>query len=87
MEYIRNEILVRSSKPNPDKLDCIVQAITSVFPSVKCRVLLCPYIDPECLAGMLYNESQLNAEFLKKLTSVYEYLFSHIRPKSNMYTV
>ena len=80
-EYIRNEVLVRSSKPNPDKLDCIVHVITSVFPSVECRMLPCPSIDPDCLADMLSNESQLNAEFLKELTSVYEYLFSHIRPK------
>lgn len=80
-EYIRNEVLVRSSKPNPDKLDCIVHAITSVFPSVECRMLPCPSIDPDCLADMLSNESQLNPEFLKELTTIYEYLFSCIRPK------
>ena len=80
-EYIRNEVLVRSSKPNPDKLDCIVHAITSVFPSVECCMLPCPSIDLDCLADMLSNESQLNVEFLKELTSVYEHLLSHIRPK------
>ena len=80
-EYIRNEVLVRSSKPNPDKLDCTVHAITSMFPSVECRMLPCPSIDPDCLADMLSNESQLNPEFLKELTAIYEYLFSCIRPK------
>ena len=80
-EYIRNEVLVRSSKPNPDKLDCIVHAITSVFPSIECRMLPCPSIDPDCLADMLSNEPQLNADFLQELTSVYDYLLSHIRPK------
>jgi hypothetical protein len=80
-EYIRNEVLVRSSKPNPDKLDCIVHAITSVFPSIECRMLPRPSIDLDCLADMLSNEPQLNAEFLKELASVYEYLLSHIRPK------
>ena len=52
-----------------------------MFPSVECRILPCPSIDPDCLTDMLSNESQLNPEFLKELTTIYEYFFSCIRPK------
>ena len=80
-EYIRNEVLVRSSKATPDRLDCIVQAVVSLFPSIECRMLPRPAIHPDILADMLSNESLLNPEFTKELHSVYEYLCGCIRPK------
>ena len=80
-EYIRNEVLVRSSKATPDRLDCIVQAVVSLFPSIECRMLPRPAIDPDILADMLSSESLLNPEFTKELHSVYEYLCGCIRPK------
>ena len=80
-DYIKNEVLVRSTKVNPDKLDCIVQAITCVFPSVECFMLPRPSADPEILADMFSHESQLNPEFIQKLEEVCRYLHSSITPK------
>ena len=80
-EYLRNEVLVRSSRAKPDKVDCIVRAIISLFPTVECRMLPRPAIDEHILANMITSESQLNPDFVQKLEEVYDYLRSSIKPK------
>lgn len=80
-DYIRNEVLVRSSRATPDRLDCIVRAIVTLFPSIECHMLPRPSTDPEILEDMISNESHLNPDFIKQLEDVYEFLRSCIRPK------
>lgn len=80
-DYIKNEVLVRSSRVNPDRLDCIVQAITSLFPSVECRMLPRPSVDPTVLADLISHESHLNPKFIHSLQEAYRYICSSIRPK------
>ena len=80
-EYLKNAVLVRSSKAKPDKMDYIVQAIISLFPSVECRMLPRPSIDPHTLANMITSESQLNPDFIHQLEEVYEYIRTSIKPK------
>ena len=80
-EYLKNTVLVRSPKAKPDKMDYIVQAIISVFPSVECRMLPRPSIDPHTLANMITSESQLNPDFIHQLEEVYEYIRTSIKPK------
>ena len=80
-EYLKNKVLVRSTKTKPDKMDYIVQAIISLFPSVECRMLPRPSVDPHTLANMIISESQLNPDFIHQLEEVYEYIRTSIRPK------
>ena len=80
-DYLKNKVLIRSSKAKPDKMDYIVQAIISLFPSVECRMLPRPSVDPHTLASMIASESQLNPDFIQQLDEVYEYIRASIRPK------
>ena len=81
-EYLKNKVLVRSTKATPDKIDCIVQTIVTLFPSIECRMLPRPAVDPTILADLLSNESQLNPEFVQQLNAFFEYLRSCIKPKT-----
>lgn len=80
-DYLKNEVLIRSAKVTPDKIDCIVQSIVSLFPSIECHMLPRPSVDPEILTNMLSNESQLDFEFIERLQDLNRYLCTRITPK------
>lgn len=80
-EYLKTQVLVRSSNDRSTNRDEIVSAILRLFPSVECRTLPRPSADPNIVTTMETNHDLLEPTFKEELSNLVSYIRSRVRVK------
>ena len=74
-EYLLKCVLIRSNEPTPTQHDVVVNALTTLFPSVHCKQIPPPAEDP------LEVESELNKKFDASINNSTDFILKSIKPK------
>ena len=81
-DFVKKNILVRSSQPIPSSSDHVVYAILNHFPSFECKVLPVPSLKRSVLKNINDSQSQLSTEFNEEVEKIKMELLNIVSPKS-----
>ena len=81
-EYLKKCVLRRSENLTPTSEDCIVSAIIRLFPSIECRTLPRPSVDPKIVTSMSENVDLLEPAFKEELSVLVDYIRKGLKVKS-----
>ena len=81
-DYILTKVLrhgppaIREKEP-----DVVGRVITTVFPSIECRVIQAPSTDRTVMLNIAANIKRLDPQFNKEVEEVVQYIYSAVKPK------
>ena len=78
-EYMMKYILVRSDKATPTRHDMVVNALTTLFPSIHCKQIPPPGANP--LEVQVGEKSVKNEDFDQAISESIDFILNSIKPK------
>ena len=80
-KYLTDRILRMSDDFEEGSDDKVKRAIMVFFPTVDCKILPAPSVDPDVMRAIEANEHKLNPAFRQGVTELVDYLFANVSIK------
>ena len=80
-KYLTEHILRMSDSFDETSVDKVKKAIVVFFPSVDCKFLPTPSVDPDVMRAIEINEHKLNPAFRQGVAELVHYLFANVSVK------